>query len=43
MPNDMYEERRVFKKGVGLYSFENTIGKEYDFHFGYTLSFIDQE
>ncbi|WZL73492.1 hypothetical protein QBE52_01805 [Clostridiaceae bacterium 35-E11] len=43
MPNEMYEERRVFKRGVGLYSFENTIGKEYDFNFGYTLSFIDKE
>lgn len=43
MPNGIYEERRIYKKGVGLYIFENTIGKEYDFYFNYMLSFVDKK
>lgn len=43
MPEDTYKEIRTYKKGVGLYHFESTLGKEYDFMFNYTLGLIEKE
>ncbi|MDF2547996.1 MAG: LysM domain protein [Anaerosolibacter sp.] len=43
MPNDTYKEIRTYKKGVGLYHFESTLGKEYDFMFNYTLGLIEKK
>jgi hypothetical protein len=43
MPEGMYKEIRAYKKGVGLYHFESTLGKEYDFMFNYTLALIEKK
>lgn len=43
MPENTYKEIRTYKKGVGLYYFESTLGKEYDFMFNYALGLIEKK
>lgn len=43
MPGGVYEEIRVFAKGLGVYSFENTFGPNAVERFNYTLRRVEKK